>query len=52
MAVVSVLNQQAAKSPPLMHMLCCLSLWSVLYGFEFEAIHIPGSLNGVTDASS
>ena len=29
MVVVSVLNQWAARSPPLMHMLCCISLLSV-----------------------
>ena len=29
-----------------------LHLWSDFYGFEFEAIHILGSLNGVADASS
>ena len=51
MAVVSALNQRAAKSLPYAHAYC-ISLWSVFYGFELEAIHISGSLNGVADALS
>ena len=50
MAVVAVLQRRSAKSPPLMQLLRCISLFSAFYGFHFSAKHVPGVLNEVADA--
>ena len=52
MAVVAVLQRRSAKSPPLMQLLRCVSLFSAFYGFHFSAKHVPGVLNEVADAIS
>ena len=41
MAVVAVLQRRSAKSPPLMYLLRCVSLFSAFYGFHFSAKHVP-----------
>ena len=51
-AVVAVLNKRTAKSPPLAHLLRCLSFYSAYYGFHLSAEHIPGVLNTAADALS
>ena len=52
MAVEEVLQRRTAKSPPLMHLLRCVSPYSAVYGFHFTARHVPGVLNDVADALS
>ena len=52
MAVVAVLQRRSSKSPPLMQLLRCVSLFSAFYGFHFSAKHVPGVLNEVADALS
>ena len=51
-AVVAVLQRRSAKSPPLMQLLRCVSLFSAFYGFHFSAKHVPGVLNEMADALS
>lgn len=51
-AVVAVLNTRTAKSPPLVHLLRCISFFSAHFGFHFSAEHIPGVLNTAADAIS
>ena len=52
MAVVAVLQRRSAKSPPLVHLLRCMALFSAYYGFYFTSRHVPGVLNEVADALS
>ena len=52
MAVVVELQQRSTKSPPSIHLLCCVSLFSAFYGFHVSARHVPGLLNRVVDALS
>lgn len=52
MAVVAVLQQRSAKSPPLAHLLRCIALFSAYHSFHFSAMHVPGVHNEVADALS
>ena len=52
MAVVAVLQRRSPKSPPLMHLLHCVSLFSAFCGFHLSARHVPGVMNWVADALS
>ena len=52
MVVVAVLQRRSAKSPPLMHLLRCVSLFNAFYCFHLSARYVPGVLNEVADALS
>ena len=52
MAVVAVLNKNAAKDEKLAHLLRCLSFFAAARGFVVSAAHIPGRLNVAADALS
>ena len=52
MAVVAVLQQRSAKSPPLAHLLRCIALFSAFYNFHFTTEHVPSVHNEVADALS
>lgn len=52
MAVIAILQQRSAKTPEVMNMLRCISLYSSYCGFEFTSKHVPGVLNDVPDVLS
>ena len=51
-AVVCLLNSLLSPDMLLMHLLRCLSFYTVYYKFTFEAAHIPGIQNVAADAIS
>ncbi len=51
-AVVACVQKRSAKSPPLVQLLRCISLYGAYYGFQISAEHVPGVVNVVADALS
>jgi len=52
MAVVEVINRQAAKDALLSHLMRCLFFSSAHFDFDIVARHTPGAQNGAADALS
>ena len=52
MAVVQTLGKHSAKDPQLAHLLRCLFFFEAHFGFEHEAVHVPGVENTGADALS
>ena len=51
-AVVDIINSRTSKDDLNMHLVRCLVLYAVIYGFNFMAEHIPGVQNTAADAIS
>ena len=52
MAVVSVINSLSCKDRMLAHLLRCLHFYTAHFDINLRAIHIPGAINIVADATS
>ncbi len=47
-----MLRRKTTKYPPLVYLLCCISLISAYCGFHYTSKHVPAVLNGTADALS
>ena len=48
LAVVTILNSKTSKSERVMSLVISIVLWTLIYNFQFKAMHISSVCNNIT----